>query len=109
CRVIAPVVALMVGATPVMLPIAVISVPTLSVMSITGGTAARLVPVLTKLIVVPSTVMVSPFAKEVGSESEGAIPDSFVAAVIGAGVAAWFTAPVPVRVVSVNGAAGVPT
>ncbi len=41
--------------------------------------------------------------------SLGAVPDNFVAAVIGAGVAAWLLTPVPVRVLSVNGVAGVPT
>src|ERR1700730_1912019 len=109
CSVIAPVVGLIVGATPVMLPISVNSVPTLSVTSIWW--AARLVPVVTKVIVVAgavSTVMVSPLTKLVESESLGAVPDNFVAAVIGAGVVAWFMAPEPWMVLSVNGAAGVP-
>ena len=37
------------------------------------------------------------------------MPDNGVAAVIGAGVAAWFVAAEPVMVLSVKGAAGVPT
>ncbi len=53
--------------------------------------------------------MVSPTAKFVVSELLGEAPDSAVAAVIGAGVAALFKAAVPVTVASPNGVGGVPT
>ena len=45
-------------------------------------------PVVTNLMIVPSTVMVSPFWNPTASESLGAVPDNFVLAVIGAGGAA---------------------
>ena len=50
----------------------------------------------TKVMVVPSTVMVSPAAKLAVSESLAAAPDSTVLAVIGTGVAAWLSTAVPV-------------
>src|ERR1700733_14282807 len=56
---------------------------------------------------VPSTVMVSPAAKPVVKESLGAAPESAVAAVIGVGVANWFSAAVPVTVLSPGGMAAV--
>ena len=46
-------------------------------------------PEATKVIVVPLTVMVSPAANSVESESDGAAPESSVAPVIGAGGMAW--------------------
>ena len=89
------------------------SVPTVSLISILvpGGFAVvpAVDPVFTKLKVTPSIVMLSPAAKLDGSESLGAVPDSLVAAVIGAGVVAWLKADEPVMVLSVYGAAGVPT
>ncbi len=91
CSVIAPVEALMVGATPVMPWIADSSAPTLSPMAIL--VPLDVVPAM-KLIVVPSTTMVSPATKAVGSESLGAVPDSLVAAVIGAGVAPGSARPI---------------
>src|SRR5882724_13447094 len=66
-------------------------------------------PVFTKVNVVPSIVMVSVAAKLEGSELLGAVPDRVVAAVIGPGVVAWLKAEEPVMVLSVYGAAGVPT
>jgi hypothetical protein len=48
------------------------------------------------VMVVPLTLMLSPFAKPLVSESEGAVPYSKVALVIGAGVASWLSATVPV-------------
>src|SRR5258708_30470017 len=105
CSVIAPVEALMVGATPVIEPIFASKVPTVSVTSI----ELPAVPVFTKVSVVPSTTMVSPGTKFVVSESLGAAPDSVVAAVIGAAVAALFKAAEPVTVASPKGVAGVPT
>ena len=105
CNVIAPVAALMVGATPVIVPIFASKVPTVSVTSI----ELPAVPVLTKVSGVPSTTMVSPTAKFVVSESLGDAPDSVVAAVIGAGVAALFRAAEPVTVASPKGIGGVPT
>src|ERR1700739_1689935 len=80
CSVIAPL-AEMVGATPVIAPILLSSVPTVS-------PTLMLLPavgVLTMVRVVPSTVIVSPTAKLVVKESLGAVPDKVVAAVIGAG------------------------
>jgi hypothetical protein len=105
CSVIAPLDALIVGATPVMAPIFASKVPTVSVTSI----ELPAVPVLTNVSVVPSTTMVSPTAKFVVSESLGEAPDSVVAAVIGAAVAALFKAAAPVTVASPNGVGGVPT
>src|SRR4051794_18947723 len=80
--------------------------PTLSVM-LSWLTPA---PAATKVIAVPSTLMISPATKFVTSESLGDAPDSSVAAVIGAegGPALFETAP-PVTAVSPNGTAGVPT
>ena len=105
CSVIAPVAALMVGATPVIAPIFASRVPTVSVTLSWLPTA----PLATKVMVVPSTTMVSPAVKFVVSESLGLAPDSVVAAVIGAGVAALFNAAAPVTVESPKGTAGVPT
>src|ERR1700682_2915742 len=102
CSVIAPVEALMVGATPVIVPIFASRVPTVSVMSIELPT----VPVFTNVRVVPSTTMVSPTAKFVVSELLGEAPDSVVATVIGAGVAALFKAAEPVTVASPKGIGG---
>ena len=65
-------------------------------------------PLATKVSTVPSTVMVSPATKLVGSESLGAVPECG-AVVIGAGVAAWFRAAEPVTVLSPNGVGGVPS
>src|SRR2546430_13232483 len=96
CNVIAPVAGLMVGATPVIVPIFASRVPTVSVISI----ELPAVPVLTNVRVVPSTTMVSPTAKLVVSESLGDAPDSVVAAVIGAAVAALFRVAEPVTVAS---------
>src|SRR5271165_6724150 len=45
--------------------------------------------------------MVSPLAKPFAIESEGAVPDSAVAAVIGVGVASWLLATVPIAEPSV--------
>src|SRR6202048_2425130 len=104
CSVIAPVEALMVGATPVIEPIFVSKVPTVLV-TLNWLPAA---PLATKVNVVPLIVMVSPTAKLVVSESLGDGPDSAVAAVIGAGVAALFNAADPVTVASPEGVAGVP-
>ncbi len=105
CNVIAPVAGLMVGATPVIVPIFASRVPTVSVISI----ELPAVPVLTNVRVVPSTTMVSPTAKFVVSELLGDAPDSVVAAVIGTGAAALFKAAEPVTVASPNGIGGVPT
>src|ERR1035437_8376942 len=104
CSVVAPVRALRVGATPVIAPVFASRVPTVSVTSIEFPT----VPVFTKLMVVPSTTMLSPGTKLVVSESLGAAPDSVVAAVIGPGDAAWFNAAAPVTVLSPKGVGGVP-
>src|SRR5258708_30151006 len=105
CNVIAAVAGLMVGATAVIVQIFASRVPTVSVISIELPT----VPVLTNVRVVPSTTMVSPTAKLVVSESLGDAPDSVVAAVIGAAVAALFRAAEPVTVASPKGVGGVPT
>src|SRR5260370_5729031 len=104
CSVIAPVEALMVGATPVIAPIFVSKLPTVSVTLSWLPTA----PAATKVIVVPSTTMVSPAAKFVVSESLGDGPDSVAAAVIGAGVAALFNAAAPVTGLSPKGTGGGP-
>src|SRR6266851_6943498 len=110
CSVIAPVEALMVGATPVIAPIFPSKVPTVSLISmLMGVTPMAVVPVFTKLITWPSTVMESPTWKFVVSELLGDAPESDVAAVIGAGVAALFKAAAPVIVASPKGVAGVPT
>src|SRR5882724_335227 len=113
CSVMAPVVALIVGATPVTVWILLSRVPTVSLpsMLVPGGYAVvpAVDPVFTKLNVTPSTVILSPATKLVGSESLGAVPDRVVAAVIGPGVVAWLKAEEPVMVLSVYGAAGVPT
>src|SRR3954462_748956 len=105
CNVIAPVVELIVGATPVMPWILASSWPTLSVTL----SWLPMAPEATNVSVVPSTVMVSPATKFVTTESLGEAPDSSVAAVIGAdgGPALFETAP-PVTVASPNGTAGVP-
>ena len=58
-------------------------------------------PEATKLIGVPLTVMVSPAAKLVASESVPAAPDNAVAPVIGAGTAAWLLTTLPVAVPAV--------
>src|SRR6202022_752827 len=104
CSVIAPLAA-MVGATPVIVPIFPSKVPTVSVTLSWFPTA----PAATKVSVVPSTTMVSPATKFVVNESLGDGPDSAVAFVIGAGVAALFCAAEPVVVASPKGTAGVPT
>src|SRR5450631_2315384 len=70
------------------------SVCTLSVTLIWLPTA----PEATKVTGVPLTVMVSPAAKLVDSESVLAAPDSSVAPVIGAGIAALLLATIPVAV-----------
>src|ERR1700694_5175228 len=105
CSVMAPVEALMVGATPVIAPIFPSKVPTVSLISMLMGVTPMAVvpavePVFTKLIAWPFTVMVSPAMKLVVSELLGDVPDSVVAAVIGAGVAALFKAAAPVTVES---------
>src|SRR4029077_13650279 len=89
CSVIAPVVALMVGATPVTPWILESSVPTVSEISMLVPVVPAVEPVLTKVNVVVPIVMVLPAAKAVGSELLGALPDSAVDAEMGAGVAAW--------------------
>src|SRR5437879_13897201 len=104
----------MVGATPVIAPIFPSKVPTVSLISMLMGVTPMAVvpavePVFTKLITWPFTVMVSPALKFVVSESLGEAPDSVVAAVIGAGVAALFNAAEPVTVASPNGVGGVHT
>lgn len=48
------------------------------------------------VIVLPLTVIASPFAKPVESEAEGAVPDSAVALAIACGVVSWSTAAAPV-------------
>src|SRR6202158_2386125 len=96
CRVIAPVEALMVGATPVVEPIFVSEVPAVAGTLNWSPTAQ----VATQGNVVPLIVMVSPTAKLGVRESLGDGPDSAVAAVIGAGVAALFNAADPVTVAS---------
>src|SRR5262249_54596106 len=58
-------------------------------------------PDATKVSVVPLTVMVLPTAKPDDSESVPAAPDSAVAPVIGAGVAAWLLTAFPIAVPSV--------
>ena len=58
-------------------------------------------PAATKVIGVPLTVMVSPAAKFVPSESVPAAPDNSVAPVIGAGTAALLLTEPPVIVASV--------
>ena len=55
-------------------------------------------PDATNVIGVPLTVMVSPAAKLVASESVPAAPDSSVAPVIGAGTVAWLLTALPVTV-----------
>src|SRR5450631_666610 len=55
-------------------------------------------PEATKVTGVPLTVMVSPAAKLVASESVFAAPDNNVAPVIGAGIAALLLATIPVAV-----------
>src|SRR6478736_9143510 len=55
-------------------------------------------PEATKVIGVPLTVMVSPAAKLAASESVGAVPESSVAPVIGAGTVSWLFTGVPVTV-----------
>src|SRR5579859_1143623 len=79
CSVIAPK-ELMVGVTPVIVPILFSRVLTVSVTLIWLPVALE----ETKLIVVPSTTMVSPEAKLVVSESLPVPPDNNVAPVIGA-------------------------
>ena len=78
--VMAPVEALMLGATPVIDWILPSSVPTVSVTLSWLAVA----PEATSVSVVPLTVMVSPATKPFGNELLGAVPDNAVAAVIGA-------------------------
>src|SRR3954465_680630 len=106
CSVILPFGAIVEGfVVPVMASILANNWPTLSVTLSWLPTA----PAATKVITVPSTLIVSPAMKLVTSESLGDGPDSSVAAVIGAdgGPALFETAP-PVTVASPNGTAGVP-
>src|SRR5215813_121313 len=100
CSVIAPLAA-MVGVTPVILPIALSSVLTLSVILI--WLAERLVAPLTNEMTVPSTVMVSPAANPVDSESLPLVPERAVLPVIA--VPVWLLAAAPVVVASTGGAA----
>src|SRR5207245_6639374 len=58
-------------------------------------------PDATKLSVVPLTVMVLPTAKPGEIEFEGAVPDSAVAPLIGAGGAAWLFLAVPIAELAV--------
>src|SRR5437899_1674769 len=81
---------------PVMASIFPSKVPTVSVTSmLMGTTPGAVVPVFTKLITVPLTVMVLPGAKLAASESEAALPDNCVAPVIAAGGDAWLVTPPP--------------
>src|ERR1700688_4322223 len=87
CSVMAPVEALMVGATPVIAPIFPSKVPTVSLISMLMGVTPMAVvpavePVFTKLITWPFTVIVSPAAKGLVSELVPAAPDSVVLAEI---------------------------
>ena len=90
---------------PVMLSILANRVETLSVTL----SWLPVAPAATKVMVVPSTVMVSPAAKFVVIESVLAAPESKVAPVIGAGTAALLLTALPVVVASVKGGAGVPS
>ena len=60
-------------------------------------------PEATKLMVVPSTVMLSPAANPWSNELVPAAPDNNVLAVIGAGVASWLSTTVPVMVALTGG------
>src|SRR3977135_2135207 len=102
CMVMAPVEALMVGVAPVMAAIFESSVPTLSVMSI----LLPAVPVVTKVSVVPSTTLVWLARRLEAGAWRGAGRNGAVAAVIGAGVVAWWKAPERGVVLGVISAAG---
>ena len=58
-------------------------------------TSLPVAPEATNVMGVPLTVMVSPGAKPVDSESVPAVPDSSVAPVIGAGGVAWLLTALP--------------
>ena len=84
CSVIAPLAGLMVGATPVIVPIAPSSVPTVSPTLMLKGPAPTKEPdvgAAEKLRTVPSTVMLLPATKAWVSELLGAAPDNFLSAV----------------------------
>ena len=108
CSVIAPVLALIVGACPVIAPILPRRSPTVS-STRTWVASCTPVAAVVKVIVVPSTTMVSPTPKPVGSESLGVVPDSFVALVIATGGVCRFIPGEPAVELSVGAGAGVPT
>src|SRR6202008_3697000 len=93
-----------VAGAPVIDEILLSSAPTVSVMLSWFPVA----PEATKLMVVPSTVMLSPAANPADSESLGAVPDSAVLAVIATAGVCWLLTAVPVMEASTGGA-GEPT
>src|SRR5260370_34008263 len=81
---------------PVMVSILPSKVATVSVTStLIGTTPGAVVPVFTKLITVPLTVMVSPGAKLVPSAFAPAAPDNVVVPLMGTGLAALLSTTLP--------------